>query len=170
MKIALIVVGCLAMLIVTVAVIGALLPKHHIVTRSAKFRATPEKLFGLISGPQTWRPDVKQYEIIPNAGGSEKWRETDAGGQTIEYEIVDRRAPVLLKTRIITPDLPFNGGWTFFLSGDDAYTKVQITEEADVYNPIFRFVSKFIMGHTRSIDAYLTNLGKAVEEQVEIRD
>lgn len=170
MKAALIVLGCLAALIVIVTVIGAILPQHHIASRSARFRSSPEKLFSLISGPQTWRPDVKHYESVPNPGGLDRWRETDSGDQTIEYEIVDCRAPVLFKTRIATANLPFGGGWTFILHNDGTQTTVQITEESDVYNPIFRFVSKFIMGYTRSMDAYLTNLGKVVGEQVKIQD
>ena len=66
MKIAVIVIGSLAVLILTVLVIGALLPKHHIATRSATFRAKPERLFALISGPPTWRP----------WRGSERWGRT----------------------------------------------------------------------------------------------
>ena len=78
MKIAVIVIGSLAVLILTVLVIGALLPKHHIATRSATFRAKPERLFALISGPPTWRPDVKKYEVVANPGGGEMWQETDS--------------------------------------------------------------------------------------------
>ena len=170
MKIAVIVIGSLAVLILTVLVIGALLPKHHIATRSATFRAKPERLFALISGPPTWRPDVKKYEVVANPGGGEMWQETDSHGQTILYEVVERKAPVLLKTRIATPDLPYGGGWTLALHDEGTSTTLRITENGDVYNPIFRFVSRFILGHTRSIDAYLTNLAKALGEQVEVRD
>jgi len=170
MKIVLIVVGSLALLILSVFVIGALLPKHHIATRSAMFHAKPEQLFALISGPPTWRPDVKKYEVVPNAGGPEIWRETDSHGQTILYEVVERKAPVLLKTRIATPDLPYGGGWTLALHDDGGWTTLRITEDGNVYNPIFRFVLWFILGHTRTIDAYLTNLANALGQQIEVRD
>ena len=169
MKIALIVVGSLAVLIFAVVTVGALLPKHHVATLSARFRARPEQLFALIAGPQTWRPDVKKYEPIPT-GGVEMWRETDSRGQTIEYKVVERKAPILLKTRIATPNLPYGGGWTFGLHDDGGSTTVRITEEGDVYNPVFRFVSRFIMGHTRSIDVYLTNLAKASGEEIQIQE
>jgi hypothetical protein len=39
-----------------------------------------------------------------------------------------------------------------------------------VYNPVFRFVSRFILGHTQAMDAYLKALGKAVGEEVELRN
>jgi len=170
MKIVLIVVGSLVLLIISVFVIGALLPKHHIATRSATFRAKPEQLFALISGPPTWRPDVKRYEVVPNPEGPEMWRETDSHGQTILYEVVERKAPVLLRTRIATPDLPYGGGWTLALHDDGRSTTLRITEDGDVYNPIFRFVSRLIIGHTRSIDTYLTNLANALGQQIEVRD
>ena len=38
-------------------------------------------------------------------------------------------------------------------------TRVTITEHGEVYNPIFRFISKYIMGHNGTMDAYLTALG-----------
>src|SRR5215813_4362351 len=147
MKIVLIVVSSLAVLILTVFVVGALLPKHHIATRSATFRAKPEQLFALIAGPPTWRPEVKRYEVVPNPAGPEMWRETDSHGQTILYEVVERKAPVLLKTRIATPDLPYSGGWTLALHDDGGSTTLRITEDGYVYNPIFRFVLWFILGH-----------------------
>ena len=37
---------------------------------------------------------------------------------------------------------------------------VTITEHGSVYNPVFRFVSRFIMGHTATIDGYLRALGR----------
>jgi hypothetical protein len=33
-----------------------------------------------------------------------------------------------------------------------------ITEHGEVYNPLFRFVSRFIMGQTATLDAYLKAL------------
>ncbi len=98
------------------------------------------------------------------------WRETDSHGQTVLYEVIERKAPVLLKTRIATPDLPYGGSWSLALHDEGASTTLRITEEGDVYNPLFRFVSRFILGHTRSIDTYVTNLAKALGEQVEMRD
>jgi len=54
--------------------------------------------------------------------------------------------------------------------GNDA-TTVRITEDGDVYNLFFRFVSRFVIGHTRTIDAYLRALGKATgQQEVQIRD
>ncbi len=34
-------------------------------------------------------------------------------------------------------------------------SSVTITERGSVYNPIFRFMSRFIFGHTATVEAYL---------------
>jgi hypothetical protein len=163
-------IGALAALIFLVVVIGMLLPKAHTASRSAVFQATPERLFALIDGPQTWRSNVKKYEPIAAPDGRRQWRETDSDGQTIAYEAVERQPPALLKTRIVTPNLPYSGAWTLQLDPRNGSTVLRITEEGEVYNPVFRFVSRFVIGHTRTIETYLRDLGTATGQPVEIRD
>jgi hypothetical protein len=46
---------------------------------------------------------------------------------------------------------------------------VRITEEGEVYNPVFRFISRFVIGQTRTIETYLRDLGTATGQQIEIR-
>jgi hypothetical protein len=45
---------------------------------------------------------------------------------------------------------------------------MRITEDGEVYNPVFRFVSKFVMGQTATLDAYLKAMGNAVGEDAQI--
>jgi hypothetical protein len=170
MKITLGIVGLVAALILLVIAIGAMLPKHHIATRRARFLATPEQLFAIIAGPPTWRPEIARYEPLPDRAGRKVWRETNRRGESIDYEVVEATPPTLLKTRIATPGLPYGGGWTFVLHNDGDATTLRITEEGDVYNSIFRFVSRFIIGHTRSIDTYLNDLAQKQGEQIQIQD
>jgi hypothetical protein len=166
MKIALIVVGVAALLVVTVVVIGALLPKRHVVTRTAFFKASPEKLFALIAGNQDWRPDVKACEMITE-DGKQFQRETSKHGDTILYELEGSRPPLVIQRRIATENLPYGGSWSFALEPEDGETRVRITEDGEVYNPVFRFVSRFVMGQTATLDAYLAAMGKAVGENVQ---
>jgi hypothetical protein len=168
MKIVLIVVGVLALLVAGVAVTGAMLPKRHVATRSATFEANPEKLFALIAGNQDWRPDVKSCELITGDGGKQFQRETSRHGQTILYELQGSGPPLAIQRRIATQNLPYGGTWTFSLVPANGETLVRITEDGEVYNPIFRFVSKFVMGQTATQDAYLKAMGKAVGEDVQI--
>jgi hypothetical protein len=170
MKLLLIGIGTLVALIFLVVIIGTLLPKAHTVSRSAVFKATPEQLFALIDGPQTWRSNVKKYEPVDEANGLRQWRETDSRGQTITYEAVECHPPTLLKTRIITKNLPCSGTWTLHLEPMDRSTVLRITEEGEVYNPVFRFVSRLVIGQTSTIETYLRDVGTATDQQVEIRE
>jgi polyketide cyclase/dehydrase/lipid transport protein len=171
MKIALIAGGCVVAIIVAVIVIGLLLPKRHVVTRSARYRATPEQLFRLISGEQNWRADVLRCETSTEADGRVLQRETTRNGETVTYELAERVEPVSIQRRIVTKNLPYSGTWSFSLKPEGEGTVVRITEDGEVYNPVFRFVSRFIIGQARTVDTYLQNLGKATgQEQIQIRD
>jgi hypothetical protein len=60
--------------------------------------------------------------------------------------------------RIADPKLPFGGSWTYEVSAAGSGTELNITENGEVYNPLFRFVSRFIMGHTATIEKYQRDL------------
>jgi hypothetical protein len=49
-----------------------------------------------------------------------------------------------------------------------ATTQVRITENGEVFNPIFRFVSRFVIGQHRSIENYLHALADATGEKVDV--
>jgi hypothetical protein len=167
MKIVLIMVGVLMVLVVGVVAIGALLPKRHVIARSALFKAAPERLFALVAGSQDWRPDVKSCELFTEDGGRQFQRETSKHGDTILYELLESRPPVFIQRRIATEDLPFGGSWNFALEPVNGGTRVTITEDGEVYNPLFRFASKFILGQTATQDAYLAAMGRAMGEDVQ---
>jgi hypothetical protein len=162
MKIVILLAGCLVLLIVAVVAIGLLLPRRHTASSSATFRATPEQIFALISGTQAWRPEVAKFEIVSGSGGRELQQETARNGETIVYEVSERVPPVSLKRRIASPGLPYSGTWTYSLESRDGITVVKITEDGEVSNPVFRFVSRFVLGHTRTMEQYLEALGKAI--------
>lgn len=170
MRILLIAAAGVVLIVLAVVVTGSLLPKRHVASRSASYRAAPEHLFSLIAGPQNWRPEVLRYESVPDANGHELVRETTRGGETITYELLDRIPDRSLKRRIATENLPYSGTWTYSLQPNGEITVVRITENGEVYNPVFRFVSRFFLGHTHTMDAYLRALGKATGQEVEIKD
>ena len=160
----------IALPVVCIVAIGSLLPQQHIASRSASFRASRERLFSLIAGAQSWRADVLHEEAVPDWEGREFRRETSRNGDTITYEILDRLPPKSLTRRIATKNLPYSGSWTFSLRSDGESTIVRITETGEVNNPVFRFVSRFVLGHNRTLDAYLRELGLAMGQQIAVRE
>jgi hypothetical protein len=162
MKWLLIVVSSLAGLLILIVIIGALLPQKHRVSRTISVPQPPEVVWNLVSGAPTWRADVRNYEELPPQEGHRMWRETDKHAQTITYEALESQPPRRLVTRIADPKLPFGGTWTYEIAPAASGCSLTIIEDGEVYNPLFRFVSRFIMGHTATIDAYL----KAVHEKL----
>ena len=63
-------------------------------------------------------------------------------------------------THIADKELPFGGTWDYRLEPAGTGSRITITENGEVYNPIFRFVSRYFMGHTATIDKYLTALAR----------
>lgn len=170
MKVALIVVGVLAALLLLIAAVGALLPQRHVVSRTAEFKAPADKVFRLISGPQSWRTDLRESAAVEEGSGRQLFRETSHSGEQITYEVLESHPPTLRKVRIADQNLPYGGTWTYEIQPQQEGCRLTITEDGEVYNPVFRFVSRFIMGHTRTIDGRLAMLAKALGKDVELRE
>jgi len=174
MKILLIIVASILVIVIAavgiIAGVGALLPRRHVASRSATYRAAPEQLFALISGPQSWRPDVQRSDTIAGPGGQSLLRETTRDGNTMTYEAFATNPPTSIGRRVVGKNLPFSGSWTYSLAPSAGGTTVRITEDAEVHNPVFRFMSRFVIGQTRTMDTYLRSLGKATGQEVEIKD
>jgi hypothetical protein len=148
-------VGIAAIIISAIVIaIGAALPKAHVAIRKVVISAPPNDVFALIAGPSDRRGF--KYELL--AQSPLKWRETDSSGDAITYERVETVAPTRIVNRIADPKLPFGGSWTYEISAAGNGTELTITEYGEVYNPLFRFVSKFIMGHTATIEKYQRDL------------
>ena len=162
MKWLLIVVVALAGLLIVIVVIGALLPQKHHVSRTISARQPAEIVWNLISGRPDWRPDITNYQELPPHDGHRMWRETDKHGQTITYEAMESTPPSRLVVRIADPKLPFGGTWTYDLVPGDHGCSLTVTEDGEVYNSLFRFVSRFIIGHSATINSYL----KSVQEKL----
>jgi hypothetical protein len=135
-----------AALIAIVAAVGATLPVSHVATRRARFKQSPAAIWAAIDREKTFREDG------------------------VNYEVTRSEAPRLLETRIADQNLPYGGSWTYEIAPAADGTDLRITERGDVYNPIFRFVSRFILGQTATIEKSLTGLGKKFGEQVRVED
>jgi hypothetical protein len=161
MKWALIAGAVVVGLIVLVTVVGALLPRRHVVARTRHVGAQPEQVFALlqdVGGAPKWRRDVTSVDVVP--GESVRWREHGKHGNILFARDAEE-APRRMVTRIADDSLPFGGTWTYELTADGTGTRITITEDGDVKNPFYRFVSTVIIGHTATLDSFLDDLEKA---------
>ena len=162
MKLALLIVGVLAALVLVCVAIGYALPVKHTASREKVLPADTAAVFAAISTPSEfpqWRRGVKSVEILPAVDGKPSFREHGSDG-TITYVVEESAPGRRLVTRIADRNLPFGGSWTFELGPAANGTIVHVTERGEVYNPVFRFVSRFIFGHHRTIDQYLEDLDR----------
>jgi hypothetical protein len=169
MKWALIVIGTLVVLVGIVALIGVMLPKTHSATRSARFKQPPEAIWRAITEVEafpSWRADLKSIERLPDRNGRPAWRETDKHGQVLPLEVIEWDPPRKFVGRISDPKLPFGGTWTYEIAPADGGCSLTITENGEIYNPIFRFMARFVFGYSATIEGYLRSLGKKFGEDV----
>ena len=153
-------VGVLVVIILAVTVIGMALPQSHSVQRTARLSVSPERVWSLITDVAaypSWRSDVTSVEQLPPYNGHPAWREISKGNK-LAFEATASEPSSHFVTRITDKGIPFGGSWDYRIVPDGSGSRITITENGEVYHPIFRFVSKFVMGHTATIDKYLTSL------------
>jgi len=172
MKIVLLTTAILVTVASAVVLIGWLLPKQHVASRAIVLHRKPEDVFQLISdfkAAPSWRSDVREVELLPSLGGHIRYREKGANG-AITMEIAESNSPSRMVARIADKGLPFGGIWIFDISPTTEGCRLNITERGEIYNPVFRFVSRFLMGYNRTLDAYLQNVSRKFEERSLPRD
>lgn len=173
MKYLLIAVAVIAVLIVIVVVAGALLPEKHTATAEATFRQSPSVIWQAITDYTKfpdWRGTVSRVQSLTPVNGQPSWTEFDSHGGAIPYEIIESVPPQRLVTHIADPKLPFGGTWTFEIAPTSTGSTLHITENGEVHNIIFRFMSRFVFGHRATIDAYLKALGAKFGEITVLKD
>lgn len=111
----------------------------------------------------SWRKDVKKVELISDGPDGPVWREE--GSNTLSLRTTEWNPPLRLVRTIADKDLGFGGRWIYELAPQDGGTRVTVTEEGEVYNPIFRFISRLFLNQAATIESYLTALAQRFGEQ-----
>jgi hypothetical protein len=126
----------IAALVFVVAIVGAMLPVKHTATRTARVPLAPDALYTLLT-------------------------EMKFGDVPVHWE--RREPPSLLVSRVDASEKAFGGTWTYRIAAAPGGSELTITEDGEVYNVIFRFMSRFVFGHSTTLDAYIENLQATVK-------
>lgn len=156
MKIVLLVLAVIVAMIAIVLIIGASLSKNHSASRSATFKKDRRAVYDVVrnvSAAPEWREDVQKVEVLDD----KHFREHSRMG-VVTFEIVDDNPGRTFITRIADTNLGYSGSWTHQFEETPDGTRLTITENGEVMNVFFRFMSRFVFGHTASIDSYLKSL------------
>ena len=144
------------------ALIGSRLPRAHAASREARLAALPDavwKAIGDVDRYGSWRSDVSRIERLPDRAGKMTWIEHGGNGR-ITYVVERAEPPRLLVVRIADPELPFGGTWTYEIWPDPGGSVVKITEAGEIYNPLFRFMARFVFGYEATLKRYVAALEK----------
>jgi len=136
------IVVALIVIAVAITLVGRSLPIGHIASRTATFRRPPEDVWAAINDPA----------LLSSRGVGE-----------VKLETVESVPPKLLVRRVVG-ESDFGGSWTCEIATTPDGSTLTITENGEVYNPFFRFVSRFIIGHHRTIDGTMAALRKRFGE------
>ena len=162
MKILAYVVAIVIAIALVIVGIGYALPVNHTASLERVYAAPASRVFEAISSPSEfplWRSDVTGVDMLPDEAGRRSFREVGKDG-SITYVVEESEPGSRLVTRIAGDDLPFGGTWTYELTPQDGGTSLRITEDGEVYNPIYRFMSRFVFGHHATMKKYLDDLGQ----------
>jgi uncharacterized membrane protein len=161
------IVVVIVVLAAVVALVGSQLPKNHTASRSILLHRSPQEVYDVVrdfNSSPTWRSGVKSVEVKTQPDGKTNFREI--GSDTIDYEVAEDVPGRRLVTRILNTDLGYSGKWTYDFLPEGDGTRVKITEDGEVSNVLFRFMSRYVFGHTSTMDSYLTALAQRFGENV----
>jgi hypothetical protein len=135
------VIGVIA-LVAIVAAIGATLPRGHKASRTLRVSRAPADVWPAIVAA------------------------TSASG--VPVDVLESAPPHRQVTGVKETEKMFGGTWTIVVEPQPGGSTVTVTEDGWVANPIFRFVSRFVIGHHATIDGVLKQVAKALNEEASL--
>jgi hypothetical protein len=137
----------LASLVAIIALVGSQLPRNHVASRTLRVRRPPQDVW----------PVVTQL----------------MAASSVPVDIVENNPPRRLVSRVKATETMFGGTWTVTMmppadspaATGPAASTLTITEDGWVANPIFRFVSRFVVGHHATMDGMLKSVAKQLGEE-----
>ena len=168
MKIVLVIVVAIVALLGAMALVGAILPRHHVAARAARFQTSPDTLWATLTdfaAMPGWAPELTRVERVADQNGHPVWLHVGPRWSA-PMEVTEFAPPRRFTMRIADPKLPFGGTWTYEVAGAGDGATVTITENGEIGNPLMRFLSRYVFGQVATMDGYLKALGRKHGEKV----
>ncbi|HXV85455.1 MAG TPA: SRPBCC family protein [Gemmatimonadales bacterium] len=166
-------IGVLIGLGLVTALIGSLLPRDHTAQVALDVAAPPDRVWALVSNfaaSAQWRPDVREVLMEPPApapaGGRVRFTEVTRQGKT-PFEVMSQSPPVRQVVRVVDDGLPFGGTWTWEIAPAGRATRLTITEQGFIRNPVFRVMGRLFFKPTATLERYLRAVSAALQESAE---
>jgi len=125
--------------VVIAAVAGALMPREHVASRTLRVRRAPAEVWPVITSL--------------------------AAASSIPVDVLEQDPPHKLVSRVKDTERNFGGTWTIVIAPVPDGSTLTITEDGWVANPIFRFMSRAVIGHHATMDGLLKQVAKTFNEE-----
>ena len=125
--------------VVIAAVAGALMPREHVASRTLRVRRAPAEVWPVITSL--------------------------AAASSIPVDVLEQDPPHRLVSRVKDTERNFGGTWTIVIAPVPDGSTLTITEDGWVANPIFRFMSRAVIGHHATMDGLLKQVAKTFNEE-----
>ena len=137
-EVAPVIAGGLVVLVAGIAAIGSMLPRNHKASRTC--------------GSSDPRPKV--WPVIIQA--------TEASD--VPVDVLESHPPHRLVTRVTEKEKNFGGTWTIAIAPTPSGARRHHHRRRLGREPVFRFVSRFVIGHHATMDALLKQVAKTLSE------
>ena len=163
MVIVLLVMGPVVATVLAIVAGGLLLPARHESARQRVVRATPEAVWSLVADPAgypAWRRGVTSVDLLGRA--PLRWREFGQEG-AFAFEVTRLEPPHVFSAMAIDDDVMRRPLRTLTLEARADGTLVTLTEQAELRNPITRFVCRYLLRPEPAMAQCLRDLQRALE-------
>jgi uncharacterized protein YndB with AHSA1/START domain len=171
MKWVMFVVFAVLVVVSLAALVGWRLPQAHVSRREGVIPAPPEAVWAALTDIDAfpaWRSDVKKVTRLPDRDGRPVWSEGGSSG-TITLAVEKSEPPHVLVLRIADPDLPFGGTWSYQVTAERGGSRLVIEEHGEIYNPLFRFMARFVFGYEATMASYVSSMEKRFAAHAQAR-
>lgn len=150
--------GGLLLAIGVVWIVGARIPQNHRAEVRDTLAVPADSVWNRIRRVEDW-PRWRDLTIEDSGADYATVRQ---GGDVVRYRLEERGERTLVTT-IDTPGLPYGGRWTWTVEdAGEGRSRVTIVEEGEVYSPVFRFVSRYVVGHDATLQAAMEELAASM--------
>jgi hypothetical protein len=132
-------VAAVAAIVTVVAIVGTQLPRDHVASRTLRVRQPPEEVWPVVTRLMA--------------------------ASSVPTDILEQDPPRRLVSRVKETEKMFGGTWTVVSSPASGGSTLTITEDGWVANPMFRFVSRFVIGHHSTMDGILKGVAQELGEE-----
>jgi len=153
--------------------IGLMLPRQRVATRSVKLKQRPESVWATIIAIDRlpgWWPLCLMVESQSDHDGRPVYRQTFRNGRRLQHlslEVVEAIEPTRFVTRIADPKNRFLGRWVQQIETlPEGGCRLTLSEHSETPNPLIRTLSRLMLGNAQFIDSYLFCLGRKFGEPV----